>query len=115
MAYVSPEGAMLAAWRQVEIQLRKLSPTPPGPDRSLPALIQAVELPADIERSLNALRRIRNLIAHGEGRIPSSESAASFVESCEAMAKWLSDYGRGGLSVPLNRSGGPEVTRRRDE
>jgi hypothetical protein len=104
MAYVSPEGAILAAWRQVETQLRKVSPSLPGAARSLPDLIHVLGLPADIERSLHSLRRIRNEVVHGRGRNPSPEAAADFVEGCEAMAKWLSDYGRSRLPVPVART-----------
>jgi len=104
MAHVSPEGPVLLAWRHVEIQLRKLSPNLPGPARPLSGLIHGMELPADIERSLRNLRRTRNEVTHRQGRTPGSEAAADFMEGCEAMIKWLSDYGRGRLPVPATYS-----------
>ncbi|MFD8396241.1 hypothetical protein ACFV2N_45430 [Streptomyces sp. NPDC059680] len=100
MAFVSPDGAMMAAWRQVESKLSEMVPNYEDMRErgKLFMLITRSEyfFPRDISGALQDLKRMRNEVTHvvDQGRIPSPEAAAEYVESCQAMVEWLDEYRR---------------------
>ncbi|MFB6705749.1 hypothetical protein ACFCW6_13655 [Streptomyces sp. NPDC056333] len=90
MAFVSPDGAMMAAWRQVESKLSEMVPNY-GDLRERGKLFLLITrsehfFPRDISRALQDLKRMRNEVTHvvDQGRIPRAEAAAEYVESCQA-------------------------------
>lgn len=100
MAFVSPDGAMMAAWRQVESKLSEMVPNY-GDLRERGKLFQLITrsehfFPRDISGALQNLKRMRNEVTHvvDQGRVPSAEAAAEYVESCHAMVEWLDEYRR---------------------
>ncbi|NIL52712.1 hypothetical protein HBK87_19410 [Streptomyces sp. 2BBP-J2] len=98
MAFVSPEGAIMAAWRLVEAKLITMVPgyeVPRQRGRLFAYMIRSDEIfPRDISRALHELRNVRNEVTHvtAEGRTVSPRSAADYVEGCESMVRWLGEY-----------------------
>ncbi|MEU0455613.1 hypothetical protein ABZ322_21895 [Streptomyces sp. NPDC006129] len=98
MAFVSPEGAIMAAWRLVEAKLIAMVPgyaVPRQRSRLFTYMIRSDEIfPRGISQALYELRNVRNEVTHvtAEGRTPSPRSAAEYVEGCESMVRWLDEY-----------------------
>lgn len=98
MAYVSPEGTIMAAWRLVEAKLIAMVPgydVPRQRSRLFSYMIRSDEIfPRDIAQALQELRHVRNEVTHvtAEGRTASPRSAAEYVEGCESMVRWLDEY-----------------------
>ncbi|WP_406246760.1 hypothetical protein OG944_10095 [Streptomyces anulatus] len=99
MAFVSPDGAMMAAWRTVEMQLAKMLPEWQE-DRRRPQLVSYLAknqyLPHEVSHALLDMRRVRNEVTHVKERSPGPEAAAEYVASCDKMVKWLESYRQSG-------------------
>lgn len=93
LAMENPKGAVIAAWGLVERELYEVQ----GRQVSAPfaeVVDEFPHLPAKIRDSLLSLRRIRDEVVHAVHRRPSPEAAVDYVESCEAVLRWLVDHQR---------------------
>ncbi|MET9255014.1 hypothetical protein [Streptomyces sp. NPDC003717] len=92
MAYISPAGAIMAAWRSVEMELLELDPDLKGrvgPEHLIQSVAIRTGMPADVSLALFDLSRVRNEAAALHGSNPSPEAAADYVVSCESLVDWL--------------------------
>ncbi|MFI1678384.1 hypothetical protein [Streptomyces sp. NPDC020607] len=117
MAYENPDAAVMAAWRLVERKLSEMMPEHGDLDQreSLFALLTTGNhlLPGDIATALLRLKSVRNKVSHttDQRRLPSPEAAASYVDSCRAMVRWLNHYQQSPAWKALRETSSPPADR----
>lgn len=95
LAHEVPVAGMIAAWQDVEGTLLDIAPAEMRSQRAyFPSVIASLgEIPDDIKRSLEALRRLKEEAEQASpGQSPSPEAAVKYVDSCLALLDWLRAY-----------------------
>ncbi|MEU2591918.1 hypothetical protein ABZ649_11985 [Streptomyces albidoflavus] len=90
-----PDAAVVAAFTEVERELRRLGETelPVETRRYLTTrrLAESLPFPQDIKHSLVEMSKLRNSAAHGQ-QVVSTRAARAFIRSSRELMEWLNAF-----------------------